>query len=227
MKRESLPRCNHITQTGRHGRSSAISRDIPFCRRHKPGQDPAADLVRNLEQFRSAGDFTVFLSRLISSLSKDQTSTRRAAVLSYVSVSLMHALRSLERERTSNADCSAFDPLPITWHLPSGDREPFINEDGGRAFYAPKDAHRMREIAELGVTSHYTPHYQTASGNAAPEMDTARAPRPGRVCPSLLHPYKLMAPSAHIWTALFLTSLLRYFVSSLPLYLITSILRIQ
>jgi hypothetical protein len=185
MKREAPLRCNHITQTGRRCRSSATSRDIPFCRRHKPAQDPAADLVRDLEQFRSAGDVTVFLSRLISSLSKDQISTRRAAVLSYVSVSLMHALRSLERERANNADGSAFDPLPITWHLPSGDCEPFMNEDDARAFYAQKYAHQTREIAEqslaeLGVTSHYTPYYQTA----APQMAADRVPRPDASTPT-------------------------------------------
>ena len=167
MNRTSLPRCAYVSQTGRRCRSSAASHDVPFCRRHKPAQDPASDLVRDLQQFRSAGDVTVFLSRLISSLSKDQISTRRGAVLSYVAVSLMHALRSLEREHTNNAGGERFDPLPMTWTIPHYGTPSFIDEHDARAFYAQKYAHEMRKVAEQslaeqGLTSAYAPYYLTA-----------------------------------------------------------------
>jgi hypothetical protein len=46
-------------------------------RRHKPQQDPAADLVRNLEQFRFAGDVTVFLSRRQKGVSREVEEQRR------------------------------------------------------------------------------------------------------------------------------------------------------
>ncbi|HEY1467991.1 MAG TPA: hypothetical protein VGF61_03025 [Candidatus Acidoferrum sp.] len=183
MNRNSLPRCSYISQTGRRCRSSAASHDIPFCHRHQPAQDPATDLVRNLEQFRSAGDVTVFLSRLISSLSKDQISTRRAAVLSYVAVSLMHALRSLERERTTNANGSRFDPLPMTWAIPTFGYPDFIDEHDARAFYAQQYAHKMRKVAEQslakqGVTSPFAPYYLTALGAAPWEVDADPSPSP-------------------------------------------------
>ena len=57
-------------------------------------------------------------------------------------------LRSLERERTNNADCCAFDPLPISWTVPHAGWPDFINEHDARASYAQLYAHEMRKVAE-------------------------------------------------------------------------------
>lgn len=61
------------------GHANSPGADSPFCHRHRPKDAPAAELIRGLSDFRSVADVTVFLSRLIFALSKDQISTRRAA----------------------------------------------------------------------------------------------------------------------------------------------------
>jgi hypothetical protein len=175
----SLPRCTHATPSGRRCRSSATGSDSPFCFRHQPKEDPLADLVRDLDQFRSAADVTVFLSRLISTLSKDQISTRRASVLSYVAISLMHALRTMQREHESNASGTRFDPLPYTWAVPRPGAKGFVNIHDARAFYAQQYADDMRKKAEAsfakdGLTSHYAPYrldilYARNAKNEAPD----------------------------------------------------------
>jgi hypothetical protein len=76
----SVPRCTHTSPSGRRCRSSASSLESRFCPRHRPKEDPAAALVRDLQDFRSVSDVTVFLSRLLGVLSRDEISTRRAAV---------------------------------------------------------------------------------------------------------------------------------------------------
>jgi hypothetical protein len=141
------PRCTHTAPSGRRCRSSS-SPGSSFCPTHQPKQDPAAGLVRDLDQFRSAADVTVFLSRLIGAVSRGEISTRRAAVLSYVAISLMHALRQLQREKDAGSDGSTFDPLPISWAVPDYGYPGFVNEDDARAFYAQRYADNMREVAE-------------------------------------------------------------------------------
>lgn len=157
-----FPRCTHTFSSGRRCRSSSAS-DSSFCHRHQPKQDPLADLVRDLDQFRSAADVTVFLSRLISTLSKDQISTRRAAVLSYVAISLMHALRTMQQEHKTGSSGTRFDPLPYTWAVPTAGAKDFVNIHDARAFYAQQYADDMRKKAEAsfakdGLTSHYAPY---------------------------------------------------------------------
>lgn len=140
-------RCSFTKSHGHRCRMLAAP-GSPFCPAHQRQAEAAVDLVGDLREFRSAADVTVFLSRLVIALSRNQISTRRAAVLSYVSISLMHALRALQQENTCNADGSDFDPLPLTWNLPSSDRPTFTDVDEARAFFAQRYADRMREIAE-------------------------------------------------------------------------------
>jgi hypothetical protein len=159
----SLPRCTHTTPSGRRCRSSASSLESQFCRRHLPKDDPAAALVRDLQDFRSVSDVTVFLSRLLGVLSRDEISTRRAAVLSYVAISLMHALRSLQREHETVAGTTKFDPLPWTWRMPSRGFSGFEDIHDARAFYAQQYADDMRKeakesLAKNGIKSRYYPY---------------------------------------------------------------------
>jgi len=176
----SLPRCTHTSPSGRRCRSSSSTPESLFCLRHQPKQDPLADLVRDLDQFRSAADVTVFLSRLISTLSKDQISTRRAAVLSYVAISLMHALRTMQREHESGSSGTRFDPLPYTWAVPTAGAKDFVNIHDARAFYAQQYADEMRKKAEAsfakeGLTSFYAPYRLDA---LPPGVVIGRAPDP-------------------------------------------------
>ena len=159
----SLPRCTHTTPSGRRCRSFTSSLESQFCRRHLPKEDPAAALVRDLQDFRSVGDVTVFLSRLLGVLSRDEISTRRAAVLSYVAISLMHALRSLQREHETVAGATKFDPLPWTWRMPSRGFSGFEDIHDARAFYAQQYADDMRKkaeesLAKNGIKSDFYPY---------------------------------------------------------------------
>jgi hypothetical protein len=154
------PRCSQTTASGRRCRTSACT-GSSFRSTHQPKQDPAADLVRDLDRFRSAADVTVFLSRLIGTVSRGEISTRRAAVLSYVAISLMD----------SSFDGSGFDPLPYTWSIEYGSRQ-FVNEDDARAFYAQLYADKMRKIAEeslakAGLASKF-PSYRCAPAESSP-----------------------------------------------------------
>jgi hypothetical protein len=174
------PRCSHTTSSGRRCRSSS-SPGSSFCPTHQPKQDPAAELVRDLDQFRSAADVTVFLSRLIGSVSRGEISTRRAAVLSYVAISLMHSLRQLQQD--AGSDGSNFDPLPISWAVPDQGCPGFVNEDDARAFYAQQYADDMRKVAEeslarAGQVSKYV-SYISAPGESRP-----------RIRDSYLHDYR-------------------------------------
>jgi hypothetical protein len=120
----------------------------PFCPAHQRQAQTAVDLVGDLEEFCSTVDVTIFLSRLVVALSRNQISTRRAAVLSYISNSLMHSLRAIQQENACNADGSRYDPLPLTWNLPSETHPTFDDVDEARAFFAQRYADRMREIVE-------------------------------------------------------------------------------
>ena len=158
----SLPRCSHVFPSGRRCRSTAPGTDSPFCHRHRPKEGPGAELVRNLPEFHSVADVTVFLSRLIFALSKDQISTRRASVLSYVAVSLMHGFRSLQQEHQAERGELRFDPLPWTWTV-TRSGPGFVDVDDARAFYAQHYADKMCEKAKQtlvgkGLHSHYYPH---------------------------------------------------------------------
>ena len=161
--RNLLPRCAHTSASGRRCRSSASSLESQFCPRHRPPEDPAASLVRDLKDFRSVGDVTVFLSRLLGVLSRDEISTRRAAVLSYVAISLMHALRSLQREHATTAGTNKFDPLPWTWKMPRPGFSGFEDIHDARAFYAQQYADDMRKkaeqsLAQNGIKSEFYPY---------------------------------------------------------------------
>lgn len=143
-----FPRCTHTSPSGRRCRSLCSSAESPYCLRHKPKEDPAAALVRDLQEFRSVADVTVFLSRLISALSRDQISTRRAAVLSDVAISLMNALRSLQKEYETNQRVDGFEILPWTWSMPRRGSHGFDDTDDARAFFAQQYADKVRAKVE-------------------------------------------------------------------------------
>jgi hypothetical protein len=157
-------RCSFTKSNGRRCRMLSAP-GSPFCNAHLRQSESAVDLVADLPEFRSAADVTAFLSRLVIALSRNQISTRRASVLSYVSISLMHALRALQQENACDADGSHFDPLPLTWNLSSSDRPNFTDVDQARAFFAQRYADRMRQIVERNRNPGYTAYRSETRGN--------------------------------------------------------------
>jgi len=177
----SLPRCNHASPSGRRCRSFASSLESQFCPRHRPPEDPAAALVRDLQDFRSVSDVTLFLSRLLGVLSRDEISTRRAAVLSYVAISLMHALRSLQREYETTAGTNKFDPLPWTWQMPRPGFSGFEDIHDARAFYAQQYADEMRKkaeesLAKNGIKSDHYPYRFDSKPKDKPDEEMPLTP---------------------------------------------------
>jgi len=85
----------------------------PFCTTHTPKPDAAAELVRDLDQFHTAGDVAIFLSRLLAAASKGEVSTRRASVPAYISISLLQALRSMAKQSGLDHDGLDYDPVPL------------------------------------------------------------------------------------------------------------------
>jgi len=119
-----------------------------FCAAHQPLTGSPADLLADLSELRSTADVTVFLSRLIVAVSRNQLSVRDAKALTYLSTSLLRALQVVQKDNASGANGNRFDPLPLTWNLPRCDRPTFENADIARAFYAQKYADEMWEVAE-------------------------------------------------------------------------------
>jgi hypothetical protein len=84
-------RCTHLFPNGRRCRLTATNANPNFCPAHAPlpaNQPDAAEiastLTPNLDDFTSAAQINDFLSRLLLLLAQDKISTRRAAVLAYI-----------------------------------------------------------------------------------------------------------------------------------------------
>ncbi|HVM76250.1 MAG TPA: hypothetical protein VMT75_11440 [Candidatus Saccharimonadales bacterium] len=157
--------------------------DSTFCPTHIPKPDPAAALVRDLDQFQTAGDVTIFLSRLLAGVSKGEVSTRRASVLAYISISLMQALRSMASEAGLDNDGSDYDPLPLAWTIMAPGYAPWVNIHDARAFFAQRRANQLREAAkasfeETGETSAYYPYTNTEPNQRTPKPEPEPEPEP-------------------------------------------------
>jgi hypothetical protein len=94
----------------------------PFCPKHtQPATAPpqptsaeiASTLTNNLDDFTSAEQINTFLSRLLLLLAKDQISTRRAAVLTYIASQLLRSVRAILAEEKREPTQIIFDePRP-------------------------------------------------------------------------------------------------------------------
>jgi hypothetical protein len=81
----------------------------PFCPKHTrpvalPQPDPAeiaSTLTANLDDFTSAAQINDFLSRLLLLLAQDKISTRRAAVLAYITNQLLRTLPAIAKEENA------------------------------------------------------------------------------------------------------------------------------
>ena len=113
-------RCTHRYANGRRCRLYASSENPSFCPSHAdlPHHRPdpaetAATLTTNLDDFTSAVQINGFLSRLLLLLAQDKISTRRAAVLTYITSQLLRTLPAIDKEENAEPTQFIFDlPRP-------------------------------------------------------------------------------------------------------------------
>lgn len=108
---EPLPLCANVTPSGRHCYSRVAHPDSPYCRSHARirraatvATNPLAGLPPELSQFTSIEDVTRFLASLLTLLSENRISPRRAAVLAYIANSLLHALKAANQAADNDDD---------------------------------------------------------------------------------------------------------------------------
>jgi hypothetical protein len=117
------PRCVYFYPNGRRCRLSTTNLNAQFCPAHtRPPQNPpdpaeiASTLTANLDDFTSAAQINNFLSRLLLLLAQDKISTRRAAVLAYITNQLLRTLPAIDRELHPKEDPNA--PVEIICDMP-------------------------------------------------------------------------------------------------------------
>jgi hypothetical protein len=115
-------RCTYRFPNGRRCRLSATKGNPNFCPAHAPlpNQHDAAEiastLTANLDDFTSAAQINNFLSRLLLLLAQDKISTRRAAVLAYITNQLLRTLPAIAKEENA-------EPTQIIFDMPGPDRD--------------------------------------------------------------------------------------------------------
>ncbi len=122
-------RCNYRFANGMRCRLIGFGTQ-PFCPKHTQGAVPpqpdpaeiASTLTVNLDDFTSAAQINDFLSRLLLLLAQDKISTRRAAVLAYITNQLLRTLPAIAKEENA-------EPTQIIFDMPGPDRDrPAANE---------------------------------------------------------------------------------------------------
>ena len=96
-------RCQHFYPNGRRCRLSSTTHPN-FCSTHaplpqnQPAPEIASLLTADLTDFTSAVQINDFLARLLLLLAQDKISTRRAAVLAYITNQLLRTLPAIAKE---------------------------------------------------------------------------------------------------------------------------------
>jgi hypothetical protein len=116
-------RCNYRFPNGMRCRFIGFGNQ-PFCPKHThiaapPPPNPveiASTLTANLDDFTSAAQINDFLSRLLLLLAQDKISTRRAAVLAYITNQLLRTLPAIAKEENREETTIIFD-------MPGPDRD--------------------------------------------------------------------------------------------------------
>jgi len=113
-------RCIYLYPNGRRCRLYSAAANPNFCPAHAPlpANQPnpaeiASTLTANLDDFTSAAQINDFLSRLLLLLAQDKISTRRAAVLAYITNQLLRTLPAIAKEENAEPTQIIFDaPRP-------------------------------------------------------------------------------------------------------------------
>ena len=129
-------RCTHRFANGKRCRlplsQGALSgeerfADSRFCSQHarlpenQREPDRAADLTGNLGDLTSPAAIHDFLSRLLTLLAQDRISTRRAAVLAYITSQLLRTISAINK--AVDNDDAKNSPPTIIWNIPGPERE--------------------------------------------------------------------------------------------------------
>ena len=137
-------RCIHLYPNGRRCRLYSTNVNPHFCPAHAPlpANQPnpteiASTLTANLDDFTSAAQINNFLSRLLLLLAQDKISTRRAAVLAYITNQLLRTLPAIAKEENGGQTTIVIDMQHPERDRPSPDQNPQAtaapNQQAGRA----------------------------------------------------------------------------------------------
>jgi hypothetical protein len=121
----AVTRCQHIFDNGTRCRLSPPSADSFFCSRHAhlpQNLDHEADITayfpEGLENLDSATNINNALSRVLILLAKGRISSRRAAVLAYLSNQLLRTLPMMDRELAADQEDAAPPKFIFDWARP-------------------------------------------------------------------------------------------------------------
>jgi hypothetical protein len=124
-------RCIYLYPNGRRCRLYPTAVNPNFCPAHAPlpaNQPDAAEIAStltvNLDDFTSAAQINDFLSRLLLLLAQDKISTRRAAVLAYITNQLLRTLPAIAKEENSEGTTIIFDMPGPERDRPAPDQNP-------------------------------------------------------------------------------------------------------
>jgi hypothetical protein len=98
------PRCAHLFQSGRRCRRQLFETNSRFCPRHAKlpenlqPDDLTAELTNNPQDLDTFDGLHSFLEALVILLSQNRISTRRAAVLGYLTSQLIRTLSAAHKE---------------------------------------------------------------------------------------------------------------------------------
>jgi hypothetical protein len=143
-------RCVHFYPNGRRCRLSATNPNSHFCPAHTrlPQNHPdpaeiASTLTANLDDFTSAAQINDFLSRLLLLLAQDKISTRRAAVLAYITNQLLRTLPAIAKEND--------EPAQIIFDMPGPERDRPVPEQNPPQHTAATPDHQHLEPQGVGT----------------------------------------------------------------------------
>jgi hypothetical protein len=128
-------RCTYRFPNGRRCRLYATNGNPNFCPAHAPlpanqhdaapnSSEVASTLTVNLDDFTSAAQINDFLSRLLLLLAQDKISTRRAAVLAYITNQLLRTLPAIAKEENREETTIIFDMPGPDRDRPTPDQTP-------------------------------------------------------------------------------------------------------
>jgi hypothetical protein len=121
-------RCRHRFSNGKRCRLPGLASQSGLCSRHflplvaapapaqSDSEDLSADLLPELSEFTSGVDIRQFLAHLLILVTRGRISSRRAAVLAYITNQLLHSHRAIQKESDS-------EPEEIIWDLPRPKRD--------------------------------------------------------------------------------------------------------
>ena len=125
---EDPARCHFRYPNGRRCTLPGLLEKSGFCLRHynrqvaaglpltfSPGdnEDLSAELLPELSEFDSATPINKYLERLLVLATKGRVTSRRAAVLAYLTNQLLHSVHAMDREEAAEPQGFVFDlPRP-------------------------------------------------------------------------------------------------------------------